>query len=155
MTTDKRMLAVRETSLSHALEWFRRPSIWRGVHLGCAADEAVGPAGMGEVAALSIVDTQDDRECGVILFEQRARGSWEVVVPHLALRTFGSRTRHAFRLALDHMKARGAREAVYMFATVNTPVYALLRRMGLLTHYCLAPREAWMNTQWFIGHFQI
>lgn len=125
-------LTVEATSPSdpRVSRWLLRRFSLRGAALGLPEDLELPDVTAVKGLAVIVRREDDGRELGTVLFEQVAPFEAQV---HVAMTTFGSRTDHAFKLAVLAAHRAGYRRFYYCIASSNRAALALGRRLNLLS----------------------
>lgn len=129
--------------------WFMGKWSVRGANRGIRKHRAVVP-NWDNVRGLVVVVVDDrGQRIGMVLFEEINPA--EVVV-HTALRTFGSRTDHAFLMACQKAREWHYERFYYAFSTGNRSAYGVMQRCHLLTD-SVSVRPEWALVPWIFGSF--
>lgn len=151
MTTDVQMMSFRVLLPDHpeVSTWFMSHWSLRGAAQGIKAGYHVVPTWENARGlVIAVADGRGER-VGMVLFEE-IDGNDAIV--HTALRTFGSRTDHAFKSALQMARQHGYNRFYYAFSSRNRSAYGLMKRSALLAD-SVAVQPEWATCPWIFGGF--
>ena len=151
MTTDLQTMQFHVMLPGHpeVHEWFMQHWSLKGAQRGLVNGRATVP-NWHQVRGIVVV-VMDERadHIGMVLFEEL--NATEVII-HTALRTFGSRTDHAFMTAIQKARQWGYERFYYAFTTANRAAHRLMERNGLLRN-SVTVQPDWATSPVIFGDF--
>jgi hypothetical protein len=129
--------------------WFMQHWSLLGAQRGIKAGHAVIPQWHRVKGMVVVVTDERGEKVGMVLFEEL--NPTEVIV-HTALRTFGSRTDHAFKTAIQEARQQGYVRFYYAFSTQNRSAHRLMKSCALLAD-SVAVQPDWATSEWIFGNF--